>query len=53
MPSRGLSWRALRRAAEENLAAGICEQVTLINAAAPITAKLRANHLDRCLQIVP
>lgn len=50
-PTHG--WHALRTAVERNLAAGRCEQVKVINASAQITTKLQANHLDRCLLIVP
>jgi hypothetical protein len=50
-PTEG--WHALRTAAEENLAAGCCEQVRLINGSAQVIAKLQANHFDRCLLIVP
>jgi hypothetical protein len=53
LPDPTDGWHALRTAAEQNLAAGCCEQVKLINGSARVTAKLQANQLDRCLLIVP
>jgi len=53
LPDATDGWHALRTAAEQNLAAGRCEHVQLINGSARITAQFKANHLDRCVLIVP
>jgi len=53
LPDPVHGWHALRTAAEQNLAAGRCEHVQLINGSAQVIAKLQANALDHCLLIVP
>jgi hypothetical protein len=53
VPDPAQGWHALRTAVEQNLADGRCEHVQLINGSANVTAQLQANHLDRCLLIVP
>jgi len=52
LPDPAQGWHALRTAAEQNLAAGRCQHVQLINGSAHVTAQLQANHLDCCLLIL-
>jgi len=51
IPDPEYGWSAMRTAAEQNLAAGRQNNLTLLNPSIRIEAMLRANHFDRVLII--